>query len=211
MNFWKLVFLLVFGLGMAAASEPAHAKGLESSGQLFLTFGRTFGEYKLSEDVSGGVYAHGSLMLPIRNTPLLFGYIGPEWSVGKANIKLLTGAFMTGDGGLSAVAGIWYNQGLPEGLNLFVDFEAYFPVDGAGYGHEFRQYYSYLNFSWTADEESGLGVGIAQENFFSEADVFEAAIGPVLKISRGSFWIAYDFTPNVKGDHVLILRLSLFL
>jgi hypothetical protein len=178
---------------------------------VLLAFGRTFGDYRLSDSVSGGIYARGSGMITLRGTPFLFGYFGPEWTVDKANVKLLTGVFMTGDGGMSAIAALWYNQGLPMDMNFFVGVDAYFPIDGANFGHEFRQYYSYVEFSWTADADSGLGLGVVQENFFSEDDVFEAAIGPALNFSKGSLWLAYDFTPAVEDDHVFLLRLTLHL
>ena len=201
-----LLALLCLGI----FTPTANAEGLESQGQLLVTFGRTFADFQLSEQVTGGVYAHATVLVPITSTPQMFGYVGPEISFGDANLKFLTGTLMTSDGGLSLIGSIWYNQSLPHDLNLFLKADAYFPVDGDGVGHEIRQYYTLANFSWEVNKDSGLGFGLMQENFFNESgEWFEAAVGPVLNFSKGNFWIAYDFTPEVKGDHSLVLRLSI--
>ena len=206
-----LVTVLFALLALGLFTPPtANAEGLESQGQLLVTFGRTFGEFQINEDVTGGVYAHGTFLVPLRSTPQMFGYVGPEISYGDANIKALTGTLMTSDGGVSLIASIWYSQGLPHDLSFFIEADAYFPVDGDDFGHEIRQYYTLANFSWEVNEDSGLGFGLMNENFFNEdGEWFEAAIGPVLNFSEGNFWLAYDFTPETDGDHSLLLRLSL--
>lgn len=202
-----LLSMLIFSL---FTPNTAMAEGVESQGQLLVTFGRTFGEFQINEDLSGGIYAHATVLVPLRSTPQMFGYFGPELSFGEANIKFLTGTLMTSDGGMSLLASIWYNQVLPANLNLFLEADAYFPIDGDGVGHEIRQYYTLANFSWTVNEDTGLGFGLMQENFFNEdGEWFEAAVGPVLNFAKGNIWLAYDFTPEVDGDHSIVFRLSI--
>ena len=203
-----LVIVILSGI-IPLTAKNVLAQQVESQGQILLALGKTFADHPFSKNISSGIYVNASGMIPIRSTPQLFGYIGPELTVYDSNFKLLTGTYMTSDGGMSLIGSVWYNQVLPFNLNLFLEGDAYFPIDGEGFGHEFRQYFTIFNLIWTINTESGVGIGVAEENFFSENDVYEVAIGPTLNFSKGSLWLAYDFTPAISGDRSLLLRLSL--
>jgi len=207
-----LTISLLALLSLGLLPQTSMAKGVESQGQLLVAFGRTFADIEITEDVTAGLFASTLFLMPLRSTPQLFGYFGPEITYRDANIKLLTGTLMTSDGGMSVLASIWYNQGMPHDLNLFLEADAYFPIDGKSFGHESRQFYTLANFSWEVNEDSGLGFGLMQENFFDEdGNWYEAAIGPVLNFSKANIWIAYDFTPEVDGDHSIVFRFSVTL
>jgi len=186
----------------------AYAKW-ESNGQVLVTLGRTFSPYSLTETIDGGIYGHVSAFASVRGAAMLFGYIGPEFQFkgSKTNLKLLTGLWTPKDGGFSAIASIWLTQLLPSDLILFLEGDAYFPIDGEG-GHSQRNYYTIATFDWFPSANKA-GFGIVQENFFSEATFDELAIGPSLIFDHGRIWIAYDFTPEIKDDQVLYLRLVL--
>ncbi len=206
----------------------AQAQSVESNGQLMLTFGRSFPdtneeeetteetsvsdtdtELEDEDELSLGFYAHGTGFISLRDAPLLFGYFGPELTFRDANLKLLTGTFMTGDGGMSVITSVWYNQALPSGFNVFLEGDAYLPIDGEDFGHEGRQYFTVFALSWADDPNSGNSIGLTSENFLSEEDFFSAAVGPTFNFADGGFWLAYDFTPATAGDKVVILRLTL--
>lgn len=200
-------FLLVILLLCAMIIPTAAEAKVESNGQFLVTLGRTFSPFTLSENITGGIYAHATGLVSMRGNSMIFGYFGPEMSVlsTKTNLKLLGGLWMTNDGGMSALASIWLTQPLPSDLLLCVEGDVYFPVDGDK-GHVQRNYYTLTTLDWMKPGNIA-GFGIVQENFFSEKTFDEAAIGPSILLGAGRIWVAYDFTPEIAGDHVLYLRL----
>ena len=169
----------------------AHSEEVESNGQILLIVGRNFAPFQVSEGIRGAVYAHIGAMASVRGNAMVFGYVGPEFTfTSQTNLKMLTGTWLTKDGGMSAIASLWLTQPLPGDVTVFLEGDAYFPIDGDG-GHRQRNYYTFVSLDWFP-KGNVVGLGVVQENFFSEKVFEEAAIGPALLFDKGRIWLAYD-------------------
>ena len=201
-RFLSLLFVCAMLIPTAAEAK------WESNGQVLLVLGnRPFAKYEINDAISGALYAQLGVFGSIRGTAMMFGYFGPELTFGatNTNLKVLTGLWATQDGGFSVIGSVWVTQPLPYDLTLFVEGDAYFPADGSG-PHSVRNYYTFFALDWFRPGNAA-GFGIVQENFLSESTFDEAAIGPSVLLGTGRIWVAYDFTPEIAGDHVLYLRL----
>lgn len=183
-----LILATIAIFATTAQAEPS----VNATGQLLVASGRSFGDYTF--------YAQTGVLLSTRSdsTPVMLNYFGGQIKYGKVSVKLLTGLLMAGNN-TSAIGSIWYDQDLPNNqLHLFVEGDAYLPVDG----HSSRAYYTYANLSWNGT------AGLGQENFFSGKNMLEGAVGPTLSLSKATtLWFAYDFAAE---DHPVMARLVLF-
>lgn len=204
----RFVFLLLV-LCLTSLPTLTYSEEVESNGQILVIVGRTFAPFQVSEGIKGAVYAHVGTFASVRGAAMLFGYVGPEFTfTSQTNVKVLTGTWLTKDGGMSAIASLWLTQPLPGDVTVFIEGDAYFPIDGNG-GHSQRNYYTFLSLDWLP-KGNVVGVGVVQENFFSEKVFEEAAIGPALLFDKGRIWLAYDMTPDLPGSQIY-LRLVLTL
>lgn len=195
-----LVFVAYFGYHDDIGT-PAHATELDLSGQLLLAGSGSADLVDIAPETRLGLYAHGTFMYPIGADPMLFGYVGPELTIGDHNLKLLTGAFF--GGGSSITTSLWYTVSdlWAPGLGLFAEFDAYFPVQG----HGDIQFYGYATLTASVTED--ITLGLEQEYFGDTDELVEAAFGPSLGIGKVVFWLAYDMSPAVEGD-TIFLRIS---
>jgi hypothetical protein len=204
MNRFLTTLALIFALCL-----PSLASAYDINPQVLLSAGKEFATSTVNKDATVGVYAHGTFFWPIKATPALFAYVGPQFNVKGHTISILTGPWFTADGGMSLMASLWYAKNLPYNLGLFMQFDAYFPMDGDG-PHTDRAYYSYVVFDYEFGYDTQFKIGITQENFFTENEIQEAAIGPHLTVANFTFWPAIDFTPATPG-YTFMFRLSVCL
>lgn len=202
-------FLCSLSLLLTLATLPflAYGEEVESNAHILVTAGRTFSHFTVTESVTGGFYAQLGLMGSVRSNAMSFGYFGPEFTFSsKTNLKVLTGTWMTKEGGISAISSLWLTQPMPGDFTIFLEGDAYFPIDGDG-GNTGRAYYTFASLDWFP-EGNTVGLGVVQENFFTEKLFEEAAMGPALLFDNSRIWLAYDISPDLPGSQVY-LRLVL--
>lgn len=194
------LFVVLFMITLVA---PATALSLH--GQTLVVGG---GEIPLIESPEGFKtewYLHGSFLQPVDAKPLLFLYTGPQFTSGHTQVKLLTGAFLTADGGASATASLWLNQkDFPtRHMHVFGEVDIYFPVRQ----HSRMQFYGLAEVFYHGHEHRGIGL---EAEVFLDTDIWSVvAVGPVIQVSQYvSFFLAYDFNPH-EAEPGVFVRLQL--
>jgi hypothetical protein len=194
-------------LFLCFSTSSASAKDVTTTGQVMLAAGGGVGNFTAGQS-QVDIYLHGTGFFDMGSgTGMLFGYFGPRFKIENTTVHLLTGLFLTPDGGTSVLGSVWFEQSkvFTDQLGWFLEFDTYFPMPTSGSGeHQELQYYLYSTLMHSATEN--FKWGLVTEHFFSAEEWGEAAVGPGFSVNDLMFWVGYDFTPTDKKQDMIIFR-----
>lgn len=199
----KYALIVVAVLALGSVAMPARAYEFDPRAQaMFIAAGNTDRtSMSLSAEVSG--FFQGVVFWPITDGAYAFAYGGPEFHIGDVSVRVLTGALMTPDAGVSAIASSWVavNNCFTHGLEFFAAFDVYLNIKG----HNGTRFYGDVEFTYELSER--WSVGVVNEYFATTHELHSVALGPFLRVEKFRALFAYAWTPEYEELDAFFLRL----
>jgi len=191
----KIVALAMIVVSLWLGLASAEDKKTPFVGQWSIAADRTFLEVRELFAIEGNAMLMGSTQSPGVS---LFTYLGPKVRLADGlYFYLLGGAYL--DAGSSIITSAWLDYSPTEQDNFFGEIDYYTP-----YLEQLHAIYLYG--AYTRSTELNFDYGFAYEamEYTRDGKFFESAIGPFLKLENIKFWLAYDETPSMSGDQVIL-------
>lgn len=192
-------------------APSAHA--VDSAVQFSGKAREVFWTYNAGENAEGAISVFGNINWTVNTgSVLVFGYAGPEWTFyDTVRLRLYGGVMATGGGTTNVTASLWLESlrlGI-DGLGLCLQFDTYFPQHNKkSDGSERISFYGQLALSMKTGQD--VTFSLFAETVADTEDVYELAIGPLVRKKAVGFWVGFDLTPNLPDSWRILTRLNFY-